>query len=200
MAIARRLFVYQLIAFSFKNVTGILKEYLSLGVTEMTTVALQKIDHSAMKASQITIIVLNIIAFVFNLPWLAAIVGIVMFLGVALKVPGFAFVYRYALKPLGLLKPEVLDDNPEPHRFSQLLGGVFMAGGTGALYLGLPVLGWTLVWIVIALAALNAFGGFCVGCAVYYWLARLNVPGFRKSPPPGTVPGMRPKRLVADGS
>jgi hypothetical protein len=166
----------------------------------MTAQNLQKIDHSAMKASQITIILLNVIAFVLNWPWLAAFVGIVMFLGVALKVPGFVYVYRYALKPLGVLKPEVLEDNPEPHRFSQLLGGIFMAGGSIALFLGSAILGWSLVWIVIALAALNAFGGFCVGCAVYYWLARLNVPGFRKSPPPDTIPGMRPKRLVSHES
>jgi len=54
-------------------------------------------------------------------------------------------------------------------------------------------LGWGLVWVVIALAALNLFGAFCVGCAVYYWLNRLKVPGFVKSPPAGTFPGMRPK-------
>jgi hypothetical protein len=46
---------------------------------------------------------------------------------------------------------------------------------------------------VVALAALNAFGGFCVGCAVYYWLARLNVPGFAKTPPAGIFPGTKPK-------
>jgi hypothetical protein len=50
-----------------------------------------------------------------------------------------------------------------------------------------------LVWIVIALASLNAFGGFCVGCAVYYWLARFNLPGFGKQPPAGTFPGAKPK-------
>ena len=39
----------------------------------------------------------------------------------------------------------------------------------------------------------NAFGGFCAGCAVYYWLAKLNVPGFTKIPPAGFFPGMKPK-------
>jgi hypothetical protein len=32
-----------------------------------------------------------------------------------------------------------------------------------------------------------------MGCAMYYWLGRLKVPGFVKSPPEGTFPGMRPK-------
>jgi hypothetical protein len=154
---------------------------------------LQKVDHSALRVHQLVIITLNILAFVLNLPWLAALVAGVMLLGALLKTPGFAFVYRYALKPAGLVKPEILLDNPEPHRFAQGLGGVFMLAGSLALWAGYTALGWGLVWLVAALAALNAFGGFCVGCAVYYWLSRLHLPGFYKSPPAGTLPGMRPR-------
>jgi hypothetical protein len=91
------------------------------------------------------------------------------------------------------VKPDVLADNPEPHRFAQGFGAVVLAAGAIALFAGLPLLGWSLVWLVIALAALNLFAGFCAGCAVYYWLNRLNVPGFVQSPPEGTFPGMRPK-------
>jgi hypothetical protein len=53
--------------------------------------------------------------------------------------------------------------------------------------------GWVLTWLVVVLAALNLFVGFCAGCAVYYWLNRLKAPGFTKAPPAGIVPGMRPK-------
>ena len=154
---------------------------------------LQKVDHAALRVNQYTIILLNILAFVFSLPWLAGVVALVMILGTVLKTPGFGFIYRNILKPAGLVKPDVLLDNPEPHRFAQGLGGVFMLAGGLALYAGFAALGWGLVWLVAALAALNAFGGFCVGCAVYYWLSRLNIPGFRVSPPEGTFPGMRPK-------
>jgi hypothetical protein len=159
----------------------------------MTSQTLQKVDHSLLKSHQIIIIVLNLLAFILNQPVLAAFVALMMGIGAALKTPGFGFVYKYILKPRGWMKPDVLDDNPEPHRFSQLVGYVFMLAGSIALFFGSPVLGWTLVWIVIALASLNAFGGFCVGCAVYYWLARFNVPGFGKQPPAGTFPGMKPK-------
>ncbi len=159
----------------------------------MTSQTLQKVDHSALKTNQIIIITLNIVAFVLNLPLIAAFVALVMGLGSALKVPGFGFVYKSVLKPRGWMKPDVLDDNPEPHHFSQFLGFVFMTGGSLALYSGSSTLGWGLVWLVIALAALNAFGGFCVGCAMYYWLARINLPGFTKQPPAGTFPGMKPK-------
>ena len=156
-----------------------------------------KIDHSALKTSQVTIVVLNILAFVLNLPWLAAVVTLIMLLGTVLRVPGFGFLYRFGLKPLGWMKPNVLLDHPQPHRFAQGFGGAVMAAGSLALFSGAPALGWGLVWLVAALAALNAFGGFCAGCAVYYWLSRLGLPGFSQQPPQGTFPGMRSK-LDAD--
>ena len=154
---------------------------------------LQKVDHAALKVNQSFIIGLNILAFILNLPWLALIVTLAMALGTVLKMPGFGFVYKYALKPRGWVKPDVITDNPEPHRFAQGFGAVVMAAGVAALFAGTAPFGWGLVWLVIALAALNLFAGFCAGCAVYYWLNRLNVPGFVKPPPTGTFPGMRPR-------
>lgn len=159
----------------------------------MTDPSLQKVDHSALKTNQLLIISLSVLAFILNLPALAALVALVMGLGSALKVPGFGFVYKSFLRPRGWMKPDVLDDNPEPHRFAQFLGFLFMTAGSLAFFLGAGILGWSLVWLVIALAALNAFGGFCVGCAVYYWLSRMQLPGCSKRPAAGTFPGMKPK-------
>lgn len=154
---------------------------------------LGKVDHAAIRVNQVFIIGLAVLAFVLDLSWLVALIAGVMLLGTLLKKPGFGFVYRLVLKPLDLVEPDVMDDNPEPHRFAQGFGSVVLLGGAAALFGGLSVLGWALVWLVAALASLNLFGGFCVGCAMYYWLSRLRVPGFEKTPPPGTVPGMRPK-------
>jgi hypothetical protein len=158
----------------------------------MTTQPLQKVDHAALKANQLTIITLNIIAFIFNQPIIALVVAVAMGLGALLKFPGFILLYSYFFKSLGILKPDVLDDNPEPHRFAQFVGFLFMAAGSALIFFGSAPIGWLLVWVVTFLAALNAFGGFCVGCAMYYWLARLNVPGFTKNPPAGIFPGMKP--------
>jgi hypothetical protein len=153
----------------------------------------QKVDHGALRANQYVIIALNLVAFILNLPWLVALVALAMLIGTALGKPGFGFIYKSALKPLGWVKPDILLDNPEPHRFAQGFGGVVMLAGTISLFAGAATLGWGLVWLVIALAALNAFGGFCAGCFVYYWLTRFGVPGFVKNPPDGTFPGMRPR-------
>lgn len=152
-----------------------------------------KVDHSALRTNQAIIIGLNLLAFVLSLPWLAAAVALVMALGTALKSPGFKPVYAHLLRPRGLVKPDLIPDNPEPHVFAQGFGAVVLGAGAVALYAGATTLGWLLVWLVIALAALNLFAGFCAGCAVYYWMNRFHVPGFAKAPPAGTVPGMRPR-------
>ena len=154
---------------------------------------LQKVDHSALRVNQAMIIGLSLIAFVLNFPWLAAVVLLFMAYGTVRRQPGFRFVYTGLLKPRGWVKPDVINDNPEPHVFAQGFGAVVLGIGVVALFAGAPILGWALVWLVIALAALNLFVGFCAGCAVYYWLGKLRLPGFVKTPPPGTFPGMRPK-------
>src|SRR5688572_21004810 len=131
-----------------------------------TSQTLQKVDHSALKTNQLFIIGFSILAYILNQPILAAFVALVMGIGAVLKTPGFGIIYKSILKPRGWMQPDVVDDNPEPHRFSQIVGFLFLTAGSAALYLGLSILGWTLVWIVVALASLNAFGGFCVGCAM----------------------------------
>ena len=157
---------------------------------------LQKVDHSALRVNQAMIIGLLIIGFVVNWGWLVAAVMLIMAYGTLRRQPGFRIVYAALLKPRGWVRPYVLNDNPEPHGFAQGFGAVVLLGATAALYGGLPLLGWSLVWLVVALAALNLFVGFCVGCAMYYWLGRLRLPGFVKAPPPGTFPGMRPRGQV----
>jgi len=62
-----------------------------------------------------------------------------------------------------------------------------------ALFIGSSIIGWGLVWLVIVLAGLNLFVGFCAGCTLYYWLNRLDVPGFVKASPKDSLPGTQPK-------
>ena len=160
--------------------------------------AKRKVDHSALKANQAVLIVALLAAFVINVPWIVAAVAAIMLIGTAIGRPGFFFIYAGLLRPLRIVRPDPLEDNPEPHRFAQGFGGVVAALSALLLLLGgaatgAAVAGWALTWLVIVLAALNLFAGFCVGCAVYYWLNKLNIPGFSHTPPHGTFPGMRPR-------
>ena len=104
--------------------------------------ALKSIDHAAIRTNQATIILFSLLGFVFNLPWLAGLVALGMLIGTAMAVPGFGFIYRLVLNPLGLVKPEIVMDNPEPHRFAQGFGGVVLMTGVVLLILGATAAGW----------------------------------------------------------
>lgn len=144
---------------------------------------LRQVDHSAIRVTQAFTIGLLLLAFIFNAPAIAAALALVNFIGALWPQAGlFRQLYLRGLKPAGLVKPHVIADNPEPHRFSQLLGALFVGLGLLAMALGIPALGWGLVWLVIGLASLSLFLGFCAGCFMYYQFNKLGVPGFRVSP------------------
>jgi hypothetical protein len=154
-----------------------------MGEREMSKQLVRRVDQSALQVNQAFIIGLLILGFVLDAVWLVAFVALVMLLGTAVSsLSLFKRIYQHILKPAGLVKPNVIEDNPEPHRFSQGLGGLFLTAATIALLAGLPVVGWALAWLVVALAAINLFLGFCVGCFMYYQLHKLGVPGFKVSP------------------
>lgn len=140
----------------------------------------EKVDLSAIKVNQASIITITLAGFIFNLPSLAAFVGIIMIAGTAWKeLAVFKQIYRRVLKPAGFVKPDVVEGPSAPHEFAQLLGGIFLVAGSVLLFNGSAVWGWSLAWIVILLAAVNLFFGFCAGCFLYYQLGKLGVPGFR---------------------
>ena len=153
--------------------------------------SLRPVDHAALRTNQAVIIGLLVAAFVADAPLLAAIVAALMLWGSVRGRPAFVGIYQL-LRRTGRIRPDTLPDNPEPHRFAQLLGGLVLSVGSLAFALGAPDAGWALTAVVAALAGINLFAGVCVGCMSYYWMARFHVPGFSKSPPPGTIPGRRP--------
>ena len=143
-----------------------------------------QIDHSALRTNQTFIVILLALAFVLDVPLLVGFVAVVLIVGTAWPAAAlFMRIYRHVLRPLGLVHPELVSDHPEPHRFAQGLAGTFTALSFLALLAGYAALGWALAWLVIVLAALNLFLGWCAGCTTYYWLNRLGVPGFEHQPP-----------------
>lgn len=149
----------------------------------MAAMSLRKVDHSGLKTGQAITILLLLAAFVLDSPLLVGIVAVAQLLG-AVNAPfaPYRLIYQQVIKPSGLVKPHVIDDNPEPHRFALLMGGIMNAAATVLLLVGVPVVAWALVWIVIALANLNFWVNFCTGCWLYYQLNRLGIAGFRYAP------------------
>lgn len=147
------------------------------------TQSLRKVDQNGLKTGMAITIVLLIAAFILNSPLLVAIVAVCQLIGAAaLPFAPYKLIYDYAVKPAGIVRPKVITDNPEPHRFAMLVGGIFNLAGVLLLLAGMTAAGWVPVWIVIALANLNFWLNFCAGCWMYYQFNRLGVPGFTVSP------------------
>ena len=152
----------------------------------MATETLRKVDQTGIKVGQGTTIVLLLLGFVLNSWLLVGIVAVSQLLS-AFDAPfaPYRLLYQRVIKPLGITRPNVIRDNPEPHRFAQLLGGLMNTAAAALLLVGVPNPAWVLVWVVIALANLNFWLNFCLGCWMYYQLHRLGVPGFTQSPVEG---------------
>ena len=145
--------------------------------------AIQKFDRSVLKVGQVFIMGINIMAFALGFvlqvrpAWvLAPLVGVIMLLGVANPELGlFRQLYLRVLKPRGLVGPRVVEEDPAPHQFAQVVGAVFLVGAGVAFALGGTGLGWVLTWVVILLAFVNFAFDFCVGCQVYFQLQRMRL-------------------------
>lgn len=137
----------------------------------------KKVDVTALKFNQASIVVLTLLGFILNQPYLVLLVGLVLAIGTIFPGAGlFKLVYSTLLRPLNLLKARVIDDDPAPHLFAQGVGALFLLGSSSVLLLfNNPGLGWLLAWVVIILAAVNLFFGFCAGCFVYYQLDRFGL-------------------------
>ncbi len=109
------------------------------------------------------------LAFALGLPWLVALVGLNLLvsagLGTRYFLPGRAWpAVRKGLR----LGPPAEPEHEYPPRFAQALGGTALAFASLAFLLGATPVGWVLTGAVIALQALLAATGICVGCRLYF--------------------------------
>ena len=89
-------------------------------------------------------------------------------------------LYLHVLKPAGWVRARVHVEDPAPHRFALLLGGVFLSLASIFVFLGVLGVAWILAWLVAALAFLNFAFDICVGCIIYAQLVRAGVLPLRR--------------------
>lgn len=138
---------------------------------------IKRVDQTALKFNQAAIIVLTLLGFIFQRPYLVLFVGLVLAIGaITPDLALFKQIYLKLLKPNKLLKPKIVKDDPTPHQFAQGVGAFFLLVSSSVLLVfGNAIVGWTLAWIVIILAGVNLFFGFCAGCFVYYQLDKAGL-------------------------
>lgn len=62
-----------------------------------------------------------------------------------------------------------------PKRFAAGIGLVLLAIASVLVFIGQPVVAWSLIGVLLLFAMLEAALGFCAGCVVYMGLVRLGV-------------------------
>jgi len=143
-------------------------------------VALTTVDHSALKVNQTGIVATVLVAFAgsyFYRPILILIplLAVVLLLGTfAPRLALFKQLYFKVLKPRGIVKPQPVQDRPEPHNFAQGMSGI-MLSISSVLLLAFPVAGLALALLVAVLAFVNVAFGFWRGCQIYYQLGKAGL-------------------------
>jgi uncharacterized membrane protein YhaH (DUF805 family) len=126
-------------------------------------------DSNVLRFNQISIVTLLLLAAVLNQPVLVGLVAAVMLLGTfEPRLALFKRLYADVLRSTFRITSRLVEDDPRPHNFAQGLGGVFLLVSSLAFLLVLPVVGWVIAALVVALALLNLTTGICVGCFLYF--------------------------------
>jgi hypothetical protein len=119
-------------------------------------------------------------SFVFDLPWLLLLTSLILVTGTIFQGAGlFRIIYLNIVKPIGLMKPRLVEESNAPHLFSQGMGGIFLLASFLLIEL-LPgnsglVAGWSIAVIVAVLAFINITLNFCAGCFLYFQLQKSGI-------------------------
>jgi hypothetical protein len=147
-------------------------------------------DRSVLKVNQ-AILMAGLVAGYFvsfavhGVVYVLPALAVMMLAGTASPRTNLArIVYLRVLKPRGWVRPRVVVEDPAPHRFAQLVGGVFLVAASLVLLTGQLGVAWILGWIVTALAFLNFAFSICVGCIMYAQLVRIGWLPLRRAPQP----------------
>jgi hypothetical protein len=132
----------------------------------------------------VAIVLGYVIGFAYaGVAWILPVLAVMMLAAVAspsLNMP--RTLYIQVLRPSGIVKPRIVQEDPAPHRFAQLVGGVFLLAASVFVIADVLVVAWALAWIVAALAFLNFAFNICVGCIMYAQLVRVGVLPLHREP------------------
>ncbi len=139
-----------------------------MSIVPLTPTPARFIDPRGQRFGAAVSAVVLALAFVLDLPWLVALVGLNLLLsaafGTRLFLPGRAWPFIRRTLKLGPTEPE----HEYPPRFAQAMGGTFLALATLAFVLGFTPLGWLLTFAVAGLQTVLAATGICIGCRLYF--------------------------------
>ena len=139
------------------------------------------VDQHEIKFTMATTLLLLALGWVLN-SWIPVAIATICQLINATGSPyaPYALIYRQVILPVNLIKPHIIPDDPIPHRFASLIGGLLTLLGAIFLWANYLLIGWLLVLIVFTLQNLNFWVNFCLMYYLHYVLNQFGVPGFTK--------------------
>jgi hypothetical protein len=142
-------------------------------MSSMSNLPVRLIDPRGPRFGAAFSVVLLAIAVAFDLPLLAALVGLALGVSAAFGTQYWILgrPWPWIRKTLRLGPPAEPEAELGP-RFAQAMGFVVLEVGAVLLAFSVRPLGWLVVLIVVALQTLLAVTGYCLGCRLYglHWL------------------------------
>lgn len=125
---------------------------------------MKEVPISYVKANQTGIVVVVLLAFAFQWPWLVALLWVIQVLGL---IGGGKWNLFVAVSKGFLPQSSTETQAAELTRFNNALAVIFLS-----LSLACFTIGWSMVGYVftgfLLLAAGAALLGYCIGCTIYY--------------------------------
>jgi hypothetical protein len=114
-------------------------------------------------------VVLLTLAYLLNVPLLVGLVGLALAVSAIFgtRYSALGRPWPFIRKALKLPPPAELEGEYPP-RFAQALGSIVLGLGVVLFVAGASPLAWLPVAAVVALQALLAATGFCLGCRLYF--------------------------------
>lgn len=166
----------------------------------MTQQLTDHVDHAEIKMGQILTILFACAAIFLQDTTPLVVLGIIFLLsGTIRSLSPFSMLYRWVVKPSGIIKSDYRLDNIQPHKFGQLIGVLTIVISIALIQLGYPIAGWAVVVVLINLTIIS-YAGWCIGCYMYYQLNRIGLSGFFKYAPTdkSIFMGTRPKKKTTN--
>jgi hypothetical protein len=133
-------------------------------------------DVTARKVHQWSMVALVAVAFLLGGPIavaLLAVAGLVMLAGrFWWPLDVFRQLTWRVLEPAGVLRRREVHEDHETRRIARVLGGSVWLAAAALLLLHLPLLAWTLAFLVAAMVVLDAALDFCALCFMLHQVRR----------------------------
>ncbi|WP_373230867.1 DUF4395 family protein [Cohnella sp.] len=123
------------------------------------------------KANQVGIVLIVILAFLLQQPWLLAVLLLIQLVGLLTngRFNLFVAIAKLILNGKGTAMQAV-----ELQRFNNILAILFLILSLLSFAIGWEIIGYAFSAMLL-LAAGAALLGYCIGCTIYFWVKQIRV-------------------------